>query len=106
MKLIPIILTYLLFSISILAQDIDIDFILEQVKKNNPDIRMKEIEAEISKKEVSKSFKNLILPPVSLSQSKNLDNLKSEDVKLNKLEATVSIFEGGKSYYTYKQSKV
>lgn len=106
MKLIPIILTYLLFSISLSAQDIDIDFILEQVKKNNPDIRMKEIEAEISKKEVSKSFKNLILPPVSLSQSKNLDNLKSEDVKFSKLEATVPIFEGGKSYYTYKQSKV
>lgn len=109
-----IFLNFLLY-ISIFSQNnaiknnnnnIDIDFILETTKENNPNIKIKEMESDINKTEVSKTFKSLILPPVSLSQSKNLDNLKSEDVKFQRLDARIEVFEGGKSYYTYKQAQV
>lgn len=88
------------------GNNVDIEFILKKVQLNNPNLKMKELETDIQKKEVLKSWKNVFLPPVSISEEQDVDTIDDEGVEFNQVEASIPLFEGGKSYYNYKKSQV
>ncbi|MEG0135720.1 MAG: TolC family protein [Cetobacterium sp.] len=94
----------LVFSTSILAQEISINTIFQRVTTHNPTVKVKELEYQIQKSEETQTFKNLYLPPVVVSNENRLDSIRDEGLKLNTLEARVDVFNGLKDYNTFKKT--
>lgn len=60
---------------------------------------------EIQKKGKNKALKNLILPPINLSQEEDWDVIKEEGAGIRELEMTVPLFMGGKNLNSYRKAK-
>ena len=60
---------------------------------------------EIQKKGKNKALKNLMLPPVNLSQEENWNHIKEEGIGIRKLEMGVPLFMGGKNLNSYRKAK-
>lgn len=93
-----------LFGVSYSA-DLDLNEVILRAKKENNRIKIQELNTTIKKKEKDKAFKNLVLPPVNLSQEEEWKAIEKEGVGIRELEIAVPIFMGGKNLNSYKKAK-
>lgn len=79
--------------------------ILKRVESGNPEVKVKELDVKIKEKGKKKAFRNLILPPVAIKSESDWETAKNEGFGVEKLEAIIPLFQGGKMMNTYKKSK-
>lgn len=85
--------------------DLDLDEVILRAKTESSEIKIQEINTKIQKKEKNKALKNLVLPPINLSQEDDWNIIKEEGVGIRELEMTVPIFMGGKNLNSYRKAK-
>lgn len=92
--------------VSLLAysEELGINEILNRVEKENPGVKIKDLEIKIREKEKTRALKNLVLPPINLSTEDEWELVKDEGIGFNNIQATIPIFQGGKRYNSYKRS--
>lgn len=104
MKKQTMIIGLLIFYLEGYSQSIGLEKILKRIEDKNPQIKVKELDVEIKEKERKKSLKNLILPPISIKSENDWEISRGEKFGNRKIEATVPLFQGGKSINVYKKS--
>ncbi|MGL4945384.1 MAG: TolC family protein [Fusobacteriaceae bacterium] len=95
---------FLAISSAIYSQSLGLEAILKRVEEANPEVKIRELDVKISEKARKKAFRNLILPPISLSSENDWETAKNEGFGIEKLEATIPVFQGGRMVYGYKKS--
>lgn len=93
-----------LFGISY-SVELELDEVISRAKVESSEIKIQGMNTEIQKKGKNKALKNLILPPVNLSQEENWNHIKEEGVGIRELEITMPIFMGGKNLNSYRKAK-
>lgn len=93
-----------LFGISY-SVELDLDEVISRAKLESSEIKIQGINTEIQKKGKNKALKNLVLPPINLSQEEDWDCIKEEGVGIRELEMTVPLFMGGKNLNSYRKAK-
>lgn len=93
-----------LFGISY-SVELDLDEVISRAKLESSEIKIQGMNTEIQKKGKNKALKNLVLPPINLSQEEDWDCIKEEGVGIRELEMTVPLFMGGKNLNSYRKAK-
>lgn len=93
-----------LFGISY-SVELDLDEVISRAKVESSEIKIQGMNTEIQKKGKNKALKNLILPPINLSQEDDWDIIKEEGVGIRELEMGVPLFMGGKNLNSYRKAK-
>lgn len=93
-----------LFGVSY-SLELSLDDVISRAKVENSGIKIQELNTEIQKKGKSKALKNLVLPPINLSQEDDWDIIKEEGVGIRELEMHVPLFMGGKNLNSYRKAK-
>ena len=93
-----------LFGISY-SVELELDEIISRAKVESSEIKIQGMNTEIQKKGKNKALKNLILPPVNLSQEENWNHIKEEGIGIRKLEMGIPLFMGGKNLNSYRKAK-
>lgn len=93
-----------LFGISY-SVELELDEVISRAKVESSEIKIQGMNTEIQKKGKNKALKNLILPPVNLSQEENWNHIKEEGIGIRKLEMGVPLFMGGKNLNSYRKAK-
>ena len=93
-----------LFGISY-SVELELDEVISRAKVESSEIKIQGMNTEIQKKGKNKALKNLILPPVNLSQEDDWDIVKEEGVGIRELEMGVPLFMGGKNLNSYRKAK-
>lgn len=93
-----------LFGISY-SVELDLDEVISRAKTESTDIKIQGLNTEIQKKGKNKALKNLILPPINLSQEDDWECIEEEGVGIRELEMTVPVFMGGKNLNSYRKAK-
>lgn len=91
----------------------DLDAVLKEIDKNNPEMRIQNLETQITDLEVKKSFKSM-LPQITLTVNEELVKDTSTEknewdidgVGPQKVKAYIPIYTGGKLTGYYDQSKL
>lgn len=97
--------TYLsLFGIGY-SVELDLDDVISRAKVESTEIKIQGLNTEIQKKGKNKALKNLILPPINLSQEDDWECIEEEGVGIRELEMTVPLFMGGKNLNSYRKAK-
>ncbi|MGL5594001.1 TolC family protein, partial [Cetobacterium sp.] len=96
---------FLILSLGAYSQKLGLEEILKRVGSDNPEVKVKELDVKIKEKGKKKAFRNLILPPVTIESENDWKTAKEEGFGLEKIEAVIPIFQGGKIVNTYKKSK-
>ncbi|WP_432205380.1 TolC family protein (plasmid) [Cetobacterium somerae] len=105
MKKFILLFVFFIFSMKGYSQELGLKDILEQIETNNPEVQIKDLEIKIKEKGKSKALKNFILPEVNFSTEEEWGTFKNEGIAFKEIDATINIFEGGKTMNTYKRSK-
>lgn len=79
--------------------------ILMKVDSDNLNIKMQEYDVESSKKNLNKSLKNLVLPPIDFSATGDWEEMKDDGVGPKKVEMKVPLYSGGRVLNSYKSAK-
>lgn len=82
-----------------------LDDVLNRVKDTNPQIRAKKMNEESKRELKEKAWKNLVTPPVNLSNEDEWEVVEKYGVGLKELEMYLPIFEGGRTLNNYKKAK-
>ena len=82
-----------------------LDDVLNRVKDTNPQIRAQKMNEECKRKKKKKAWKNLVTPPVNLSNEDEWEVVEKYGVGLKELEMYLPIFEGGRTLNNYKKAK-
>ncbi len=82
-----------------------LDDVLNRVKDTNPQIRAQKMNEESKRELKEKAWKNLVLPPVNLSNEESWEMIEKEGIGINQLSITMPIFSGGKIVNTYNKAK-
>lgn len=82
-----------------------LDDVLNRVKDTNPQIRAQKMNEESKRELKEKAWKNLVLPPVNLSNEESWEMIEKEGIGINQLSVTMPIFSGGKIVNTYNKAK-
>ncbi len=93
-----------LFGISY-SVELELDEVISRAKVESSEIKIQGMNTEIQKKGKNKALKNLILPPINLSQEDDWDIIKEEGVGIRELEMGVPLFMGGKNLNSYRKAK-
>ena len=93
-----------LFGISY-SVELELDEVISRAKVESSEIKIQGMNTEIQKKGKNKALKNLILPPINLSQEENWNHIKEEGIGIRKLEMGVPLFMGGKNLNSYRKAK-
>lgn len=93
-----------LFGISY-SVELELDEVISRAKVESSEIKIQGMNTEIQKKGRNKALKNLILPPINLSQEDDWDIIKEEGVGIRELEMGVPLFMGGKNLNSYRKAK-
>ena len=93
-----------LFGISY-SVELELDEVISRAKVESSEIKIQGMNTEIQKKGKNKALKNLVLPPIDLSQEDDWDAIKEEGVGIRELEITMPIFMGGKNLNSYRKAK-
>lgn len=93
-----------LFGISY-SVELELDEVISRAKVESSEIKIQGMNTEIQKKGKNKALKNLILPPINLSQEEDWDIIKEEGVGIRELEMGVPLFMGGKNLNSYRKAK-
>ena len=105
MKRINLLAGFLIFSLGAYSQELGLEKILERVKSGNPEVKVKELDIKIKEKGEKKAFRNLILPPVTISSENDWKTAKNEGFGFEKISVTMPLYQGGRMLNTYKKSK-
>lgn len=82
-----------------------LDDVLNRVKDTNPQIRAQKMKEESKRELKEKAWKNLVTPPVNLSNEDEWEVVEKYGVGLKELEMYLPIFEGGRTLNNYKKAK-
>ena len=93
-----------LFGISY-SVELELDEVISRAKVESSEIKIQGMNTEIQKKGKNKALKNLILPPINLSQEDDWDIIKEEGVGIRELEMGVPLFMGGKNLNSHRKAK-
>lgn len=93
-----------LFGISY-SVELELDEVISRAKVESSEIKIQGMNTEIQKKGKNKALKNLILPPINLSQEEDWDIIKEEGIGIRELEMAVPLFRGGKNLNSYRKAK-
>ena len=85
--------------------ELSLDDVISRAKTENSGIKIQELNTAIKKKGKSKALKNLVLPPINLSQEDDWDIIKEEGVGIRELEMYVPLFMGGRNLNSYRKAK-
>lgn len=95
----------LLCGISYSEEVFSLEDILERAKTSNPQLNAQKMVTEMRREEKERAWKNLVLPPVDLSNEDDWDIAKKYGVGLEELNVYIPVFMGGKNLNTYKKAK-
>ncbi len=79
--------------------------ILERAKSSNPQVKIQRLNTQVTKKEKDKALKNYILPPITIEDSSEWDDIKKYGLGIKSVDLQINVFEGGKSIHGYKTLK-
>lgn len=79
--------------------------VLERAKTSNPQVNAQKMNVESRRELKEKAWKNLVLPPVNLSNEDEWKVVKKYGVGLEEFSVTLPIYSGGRDLNTYKKSK-
>lgn len=82
-----------------------LDDVLNRVKDTNPQIRAQKMNEESKRELKEKAWKNLVTPPVNLSNEDEWEVVEKYGVGFKELEMYLPIFEGGRTLNNYKKAK-
>ena len=82
-----------------------LDDVLNRVKDTNPQIRAQKMNEESKRELKEKAWKNLVTPPVNLSNEDEWEVVEKYGVGLKELEMYLPIFEGGRTLNSYRKAK-
>ena len=82
-----------------------LDDVLNRVKDTNPQIRAQKMNEESKRELKEKAWKNLVTPPVNLSNEDEWEVVEKYGVGLKELNVYLPIFEGGRTLNNYKKAK-
>ena len=82
-----------------------LDDVLNRVKDTNPQVRAQKMNEESKRELKEKAWKNLVTPPVNLSNEDEWEVVEKYGVGLKELEVYLPIFEGGKTLNNYRKAK-
>jgi outer membrane protein TolC len=82
-----------------------LDDVLNRVKDTNPQIRAQKMNEESKRELKEKAWKNLVTPPINLSNEDEWEVVEKYGVGLKELEMYLPIFEGGRTLNNYKKAK-
>lgn len=82
-----------------------LDDVLERVKSSNPQVKAQKLDEESKREQKEKAWKNLVLPPVNLSNEESWEMIEKEGIGINQLSVTMPIFSGGKIVNSYNKAK-
>ena len=93
------------YSASFSSDFFTLDDVLNRVKDTNPQVRAQKMNEESKRELKEKAWKNLVLPPVNLSNEESWEMIEKEGIGINQLSVTMPIFSGGKVINTYNKAK-
>lgn len=82
-----------------------LDDVLNRVKDTNPQIRAQKMNEESKRELKEKAWKNLVTPPVNLSNEDEWEIVEKYGVGLKELEMYLPIYEGGRTLNSYRKAK-
>lgn len=94
-----------IYSTSFSSDFFTLDDVLNRVKDTNPQIRAQKMNEESKRELKEKAWKNLVTPPVNLSNEDEWEVVEKYGVGLKELEMYLPIFEGGRTLNNYKKAK-
>lgn len=95
----------LLCGISYSEEVFSLEDILERAKTSNPQINAQKMVTEMKREQKERAWKNLVLPPIDLSNEDEWEIAKKYGAGLEELKVYIPIFMGGKNLNTYKKAK-
>lgn len=78
---------------------------MEKVKEVNPQVKAQRLTTEARREQKERAWKNLVLPPVNLSNEDDWDIAKKYGAGLEDFSVYIPVFTGGKNINTYKKAK-
>lgn len=93
------------YGIGYSADSFGLNEVLERAKTSNPQVNAQKMNVESKRELKEKAWKNLVLPPVNLSNEEEWEIIKDEGVGFKEVEAYLPIFEGGRNLNVYRKSK-
>lgn len=94
-----------IFSTSFSSDFFTLDDVLERVKDTNPQVRAQKMNEESKRELKEKAWKNLVTPPINLSNEDEWDVVEKYGVGLKELEVYLPIYEGGRTLNNYKKAR-
>lgn len=82
-----------------------LDDVLNRVKDTNPQVRAQKMNEESKRELKEKAWKNLVTPPVNLSNEDEWEVVEKYGVGLKELSVYLPVFEGGKTLNNYRKAK-
>lgn len=82
-----------------------LDDVLNRVKDTNPQIRAQKMNEESKRELKEKAWKNLVTPPINLSNEDEWEIVEKYGVGLKELEMYLPIYEGGRTLNSYRKAK-
>lgn len=79
--------------------------VLERAKTSNPQVNAQKMNVESKRELKEKAWKNLVLPPVDLSNEDEWKVVKKYGAGLEEFKVYIPIYAGGRDLNTYKKSK-
>lgn len=99
------VLTFLsLCTISYSEGKFALEDVLERAKTSNRQVKAQKLSTEARREKKEKAWKNLVLPPVNLSNEDDWDIVKEYGVGLEEFNVHIPIFTGGRHLNTYKKA--
>lgn len=93
------------YSASFSSDFFTLDDVLNRVKDTNPQVRAQKMNEESKRELKEKAWKNLVTPPVNLSNEDEWEVVEKYGVGLKELEVYLPIFEGGKTLNNYRKAR-
>lgn len=93
------------YSASFSSDFFTLDDVLNRVKATNPQVRAQKMNEESKRELKEKAWKNLVTPPVNLSNEDEWEVVEKYGVGLKELEVYLPIFEGGKTLNNYRKAR-
>ena len=93
------------YGIGYSADSFGLNEVLERAKTSNPQVNAQKMNVESKRELKEKAWKNLVLPPVNLSNEDEWKVVKKYGAGLEEFSVYLPIYAGGRDLNTYKKSK-
>lgn len=104
-KLMGLVAFLAVYSASFSNDFFTLDDVLNRIKDTNPQVRAQKMNEESKRELKEKAWKNLVTPPVNLSNEDEWEVVEKYGVGLKELSVYLPVFEGGKTLNNYRKAK-